>query len=501
MPKQADITAPLPIASLSWPARYGVALLAVAAAIALWLILPWMHKDPFAIHVLAVVICARFLGFGPAVFCTALSVLIIDYVSFRPHLSLAHSAEDIARLTIFVGISLLAASLARQKSRAQVLVDQTHQKMASIVESSDDAIYSTQLDGTITSWNRGAEELYGYSADDVLGKPISMLVPADRAHEMRSSSECLERGDRVASHLTERVRKDGSCVTIQLSLSPLRDRRGLVVGVSAIARDVTAQQRAEEVLRRNEKLASAGRLAAAIAHEINNPLEAVTNLLYLARHDPARADRHLQMAEREILRIADIAQLTLGFVRDASGAVLLHIAPILEDVLRLHSTRLSAKGIAVKTEFSPHDEIRGFPTELRQLFSNLIVNAIEAMPQGGRLRLHVVNIAERIQSRRPGVRISVADTGAGIRREHRNRIFEPFFTTRKDSGTGLGLWLSESVVHKHRGWIRFRSHTGPQPSGTVFMVFLPQGAPPAAVQPAGQPSLSESPLATDLNRN
>jgi PAS domain S-box-containing protein len=494
MAKQADIAAPVSALNLSWPARYGGALLAVAAALTLWVILPWMHKDPFAIHVLAVVFCARFLGFGSAVFCTALSVLIIDYVSLQPHFSLALSAPDIARLTIFVGISLLAASLARQKSRAQVLVDQTHQKMASIVESSDDAIYSTQLDGTITSWNRGAEELYGYSADDVLGKPVSMLMPADRAHEMRSSSEYLARGERVASHLTERVRKDGSRVTIQLSLSPLRDRRGLVVGVSAIARDVTVQQWAEEALRRNEKLASAGRLTAAIAHEINNPLEAVTNLLYLARHDPGRADQHLQMAEREILRIADIAQLTLGLVRDTSGAVPLHIVPLLEEVVQLYSTRLSAKGIVVKTEFSPRDEIRGFPSELRQLFSNLIVNAIEAMPQGGRLCLHVANIPERIPSRRPGVRISIADTGAGIHREHRNRIFEPFFTTRGDSGTGLGLWLSESVVQKHKGWIRFRSCTGPQRSGTVFMIFLPEGAPaPSSQRPPAQPGLPESP--------
>jgi signal transduction histidine kinase len=264
-------------------------------------------------------------------------------------------------------------------------------------------------------------------------------------------------------------------VTLQLSLSPVRDRRGQEVGVSAIARDITAQQRAEEALRRNEKLAAAGRLTAALAHEINNPLEAVTNLLYLARNDPSRADMHLRMAEREVLRVADIvAQLTLGFVRDASSAVPLRVSPILEEVLDRCAGRLSANAIRVEKVLSLRDQIHGFPTELRQLFSNLIANAIDAMPDGGRLRLHLIDAAERNHGRRPGIRVVVADTGAGIRREDRQGIFEPFYTTRKNSGTGLGLWLAESVVEKHAGWIRFHTSTRPGHSGTAFMVFLPE---------------------------
>jgi PAS domain S-box-containing protein len=481
MEKSNDPAHILPSAfGYSWPLRYGGALLAVVIALAVWFLTPWMRQDPFAIYILAVVVCARFLGFGPAVLCTALSVLIIDYSMIQPHLSFALSS---ARLAMFVGISLLAANLARQKSRAQVLVDETHQKMAAIVESCDDAIYSTRLDGIITSWNHGAETLYGYAADEVLRKPVSMMFPADRLHEIASSAQRLLRGERVPSHHTERVRKDGSRVTIQLSLSPLRGSRGQVVGVSAIARDITAQQRAEEALRRNEKLAAAGRLTAALAHEINNPLEAVTNLLYLARNDPSRADLHLRMAEREVLRVADIAQLTLGFVRDASRAVPLRVSPILEEVLERYARRLSARSIRVEKALSSTDQIHGFPTELRQLFSNLIANAIDAMPDGGRLQVHLTDTAERNHGGRPGIRVTVADTGAGIRQEDRHRIFEPFFTTRKNSGTGLGLWLAESVVVKHAGWIRFRTSTVPGRCGTAFMVFLPERPPGHVAEP------------------
>jgi PAS domain S-box-containing protein len=461
---------------LPWPVRYGGAFLSVTAAIVLWSLFTRMHQDPFAIFVLGVVFTARFLGFGPAVFGTALSVVAIDYFAFSPHFSLAIQKPDMARLVIFVIISLLAASLARQKSRAEVRADQTLERMGAIVESSNDAIYSVTPEGIITSWNHGAEQLYGYRADEVMGKPVLVTVPPERTHETRSHLERLKRGEGIESYQTERKRKDGPLVTILLSISPLRDRKGNVIGASAIARNITAQLHAEQALQRNEKLATAGRLTAAIAHEINNPLEALTNLLYLARKDSSRADQHLEMAEREVQRIADIAQQTLGFVREVSEPRALNVSSTLDEVIQLYSTKLMNKRIEVQKEFRNGCEIRGFAGELRQLFVNLIANAVDAMPEGGRLRLRVAAGHEYSGDNRPGVRIVVADNGTGIAAQDRPKLFEPFYTTKKDLGTGLGLWLSQGIVRKHRGKIQVRSCAQPGRSGTVFSLFLPERA-------------------------
>jgi PAS domain S-box-containing protein len=458
---------------LSWPVRYGGACLSVIVATSVWSSSSLMHQDPFAIFVLSVVFTARFLGFGPAVFGTALSVVTLDFFAFEPHFSLNLHSSEIARLVIFVFISLLAASLARQISRAEVRADQSLEQVAAIVASSEDAIYSATTDGIITSWNQGAEKLYGYRSDEVLGKPVLMTVPPERVHESRSHFDRLTKGEPVESYQTERRRKDGSLVSVMLSVSPLRDRKGIVIGASAIARDVTSQIRAEQALQRSEKLATAGRLTAAIAHEINNPLEAITNLLYLARRDPSRADQHLEMAEREVQRIADIAQQTLGFVREVSDPKTLNVASTLDEVLQLYLPKLNSRHIDLQKEFQDGCEIRGFSGELHQLFSNLIVNAVEAMPEGGRLRVRVSKRHEANGRGRAGVRVTLADTGTGISEHGRAHLFEPFYTTKRDSGTGLGLWLSEGIVRKHDGSIQVRTCTRPGRSGTVFSLFLP----------------------------
>ena len=186
------------------------------------------------------------------------------------------------------------------------------QMMASIVESSDDAILSVSYGGIVTSWNRGAETLYGYSAEEAIGRHISLISPPERAHELGNNAIRLQRGEHIESYHTERMRKDGQAGQRDALHLPLaQEQRTCSIGSSVIARDITAQKRAEEALRRNEKLATAGRLAATIAHEINNPLEAVTNLLYLARRSPEHANEYLSQAEKEVQRVAAIAQQTL----------------------------------------------------------------------------------------------------------------------------------------------------------------------------------------------
>jgi PAS domain S-box-containing protein len=461
-----------------WRLRYAGALGATAIALWAWYLWPVMHQDPFIVFLAAVIVSASIFGFGPAVLCTVASVFALDYFTFWPRFSFALSANDAERLGIFVLVSVLTAGLARQRKLAETRADEVRGRMAAIVESSADAIFSATPEGVITSWNRGAETLYGYSAQEAIGQHISIVAPPDKMDEVNRNTDRLNRGEVIESFRAERRRKDGTPLIVLLSIAPLRNRSGEIMGHSAIARDITAQTRAEEALRRNEKLATAGRLAAVVAHEINNPLEAVTNLLYLARHDPARQPEYLDQAEREVERVAAFAHQTLGFVRETSAPDTVNVADILDSVLQLYQRRLQTKHIRVEKQYESGVTLCGYTAELRQLFSNLIINATDAMDYGGRLLLRVRRIEHWNHCSRSGVRITVADNGSGIAPKNAARIFEPFFTTKEELGTGLGLWFSQGIAQKHGGAIRFRSRTGPGRSGTVFSVFL-CGALPA----------------------
>jgi PAS domain S-box-containing protein len=448
-----------------WRLRYGAALGATAIALWAWYLWPVMHLDPFIPFLAAVIVTARVFGFGPSVVCTIASVLALDYFTFTPRFNFALSSNDGARLLVFVLVSIITAGLARERKIAESSADEVRSRMAAIVESSADAVFSATPEGVIITWNRGAENLYGYSAEEAVGRHISLVAPQEKLEEVDRNTLLLNRGEQIQSFKTERLRKDGSRVIVLLSISPLRNRKGEIVGHSGIARDVTAQTRAEEALRRNEKLATAGRLAAVVAHEINNPLEAVTNLLYLARHDPSRQNEYLEQAEKEVERVAEFAHQTLGFVRETSSPVTVNVAEILDQVLQLYQRRLQHKHIQVEKQYAADAALSGFPGELRQLFSNLIINAVDAMNDGGRLWV-------RARHARNTVWVTIADNGAGISPEAAARIFEPFFTTKQEFGTGLGLWFSQGIAQKHHGQIRFRTRTAVRRRGTVFVVSL-----------------------------
>ena len=238
-----------------------------------------------------------------------------------------------------------------------------------------------------------------------------------------------------------------------------------------------------EALVRSEKLAAMGRLAGIIAHEINNPLEAISNALFLLREHPSldnEARRFLSLAEQELTRVAHITKQTLSFYRESQEPVSVSIFEVLDNVLELQSHRLRASGIKLDKEFRSSLAIQGYPNELKQVFLNLIGNAIEAMREGGRLRIRVDEQTEPRTGRR-GVRVSVCDTGSGIDSSYAKRIFEPFFTTKDAKGTGLGLWISRGIVQKYDGTIRFRSLHYASGQATCFSVFIPSTPAPASV--------------------
>ena len=278
--------------------------------------------------------------------------------------------------------------------------------------------------------------------------------------------------------------------------------------VGAVSVDTTQRKLSEEMLRRTEKLAATGRLAASIAHEINNPLEAVTNLLYLLHQQPLdpEALQYADMAQSEVARVSQITQQTLRFYRQSSKPAMTPVAELMDSVMTLHQGRLHSTYVEVVRRYRGGAELLAFSGELRQLFANLIGNALDAMPRGGRLLLSARISQSWNQPGVPGVRITVADTGSGMTAAVRQRIFEAFYTTKEATGTGLGLWVSSEIIAKHRGTVRVRSRATPPleemradgletkddpdgPFGTVFMLFFPLNG---AVSPAAEDSEPES---------
>ncbi|HYH00659.1 MAG TPA: PAS domain S-box protein [Terriglobales bacterium] len=256
--------------------------------------------------------------------------------------------------------------------------------------------------------------------------------------------------------------------------------------VLGIMLDITQRKQAEELMQRSEKLATVGRLAATIAHEINNPLESITNLLYLIQHEPTlthSGQHYVRMAQEELARISHITRQTLGFYRESAMPVRVDLCELMRDIIRLYSRKLEQKRILVREHYDLHREIVLYPSELRQVCSNLLLNAIEATPVGGRISIRVTD-GRDWAGNRSGIRITIGDNGHGIRPENRRHVFEPFFTTKGEKGTGLGLWVTAGIVQKHGGSIRVRSSTTPGATGTVFSIFLPEHADNLAVMPA-----------------
>jgi signal transduction histidine kinase len=266
---------------------------------------------------------------------------------------------------------------------------------------------------------------------------------------------------------------DGGRKIIRNSAMPLEDN-GAIVGGVVLLEDVTDRLRSEQALIRAEKLASAGRLAATIAHEINNPLEAVTNILYLLAQNRSLPDEtrdYARLAEQELTRVAHIAKQTLGFYRETAAPAVVDVAAQLDELLMIYWKRMAEKKIDLVRDYEPGTDITCYPGELRQVVSNLISNAIDATT-GGSIKVRARRSVSP-NTKRKGVRITVADTGTGISSKRLPHVFEPFYTTKKDVGTGLGLWVCQNIITKHGGSIRVRSSVVTESHGTVFSVFLP----------------------------
>jgi PAS domain S-box-containing protein len=366
-------------------------------------------------------------------------------------------------------ITDLANAEARHRDAARRLGE-----FAAIIESSDDAIVSKDLCGTITSWNPAATRILGYTSEEMIGTSILRIIP----QELHSDEPVILAKIRAGQHIdhfeTIRLTKDGRHLDVSLSISPVRDDSGQIIGAAKILRDISARKHLEQSLLQAEKLAATGRMAATIAHEINNPLEAVVNLIYLSRGratDPRQA-AYLDAAASEIDRISHIAKQTLGYYRDYSAAAGASLSDIAAEAIRVYEPRCKAAGIRIESHLDPSPKIALRKGEIMQVISNLISNAIHAMPSGGTLSISVKQSPSGSGSS-DGVVLSVEDTGVGISAEKLPRIFDAFFTTRADIGTGIGLFVARQLVEGHGGKIQVQSRTGPHSHGTSMSIFLP----------------------------
>jgi PAS domain S-box-containing protein len=358
-------------------------------------------------------------------------------------------------------------------SRRKHMEDMLRER-AELLDLASEAIMVCDMGGVLKFWNSGAETLYGWKREEVIGKNVHQILQTSYPQRASEIIDAISKTGRWDGNLVQYT-KDGRKLVVASRQALKLEANGTSSALLEINRDITAQMQAEDALRKAERMAAMGRVAGIIAHEINNPLEAITNAFYLLQQHPSLdADARLlaAMAEEELVRVAHITRQTLSFYRESQQATVFPVRKVLEDVLELQMRSLRLSGIDLEKQLLTDRAIVGFPSELKQVFLNLVGNAIQAMPEGGRMRVRVSE-SNQCGSRRGGVRISVCDTGTGIKAEDAKRLFEPFFTTKSAKGTGLGLWISKGIVQKYDGAIRFRSLRLDGRTATCFSVFLP----------------------------
>lgn len=301
---------------------------------------------------------------------------------------------------------------------------------------------------------------------------LAFVHPDDRERVDKRARAAVSKGDDL--NLEYRfVTKDGSIRWIAGWAKLLPDESGRPAKMVGIHMDITDRKRSEEALRMNDRLAATGRMAASLAHEINNPLASVTNLLYLLEQRPLdeTSKQFVTMASSELGRVAHITKNILGLYRESPVPVQLNVCEILDNVIGFYKPKIDASGVCVRSDYRSLGAVRGFPGELRQVFANLMANALEAMSGTGVINVRVSNCCWNAGG--AGVTVTIADSGPGIPTKIKTKVFEPFFTTKGEKGTGLGLWISKEIIRKHGGSIHLRTSASPGQSGTIFRVFLP----------------------------
>jgi PAS domain S-box-containing protein len=382
------------------------------------------------------------------------------------------------------GIVTFSRDITEDKAAREVLKEKSEQAERQLAEI--ETVYRTApiglalfdtKDFRYLRLNDRQAEFFGLTPERIVGRTLTEMAPIEGLREL---FEQVLAGDPVINFPLEGelATRPGEHRYWTVSYFPVFAADGTVQAITAASLEITQQKKAERALMQSEKLAVVGRLAASIAHEINNPLESVTNLLYLAEHskDATESKEYVRIAERELRRVSVIANQTLRFHKQSSSPQEITGGELIDSVVSVFQSRIMNAGIRVEERKRAQQPVRCFEGEIRQVLSNLVSNAIDAMhPQGGRLLLRSREGTDWSTGRR-GIVISVADTGNGMAGPVQSRMFEPFYTTKGINGTGLGLWISDEIINRHHGALRFRSSQKQGRSGTVFTMFLPLDA-------------------------
>jgi PAS domain S-box-containing protein len=397
--------------------------------------------------------------------------------SIRITVACIYAASAVAAL----GIILLGLAIIRENERRErdaAALRQSEECFRVTLSSIGDGVIATDDQGLVTFLNPVAERLTGTSLAQAKGEKIGDVFPifsevtnkpAENPVEKVLAAGCVVS---LANHTALRHR-EGHLLAIEDSAAPIRDDAGKLIGVVLVFHDASRERSLQEVLRRTEKLATAARLAATVSHEINNPLEAIGNLIFLARNNPDVPDtvtEQLKLAEGELARVSHITRQTLGFYRESASPTSVHLPTLIESVLTLYSNKLQIKQIQIQLALEDCPTITALAGEIQQLVSNIISNAIDAVPVKGTLKIDAspVKLADSDL-----VRLDIEDDGPGIAPENLKRIFDPFFTTKKDVGNGLGLWVCKEIAERHRGSIQVQSKNENGTRGAIFTVLLP----------------------------
>lgn len=394
-------------------------------------------------------------------------------IPVESYLELSTEEERLRAITHLQQRANALESEIAQRKQIEQRLQRREEELADFLENAVEGVQQVGANRKIRWANKSLLSLLGYRKQEYVGHDFAEFHVHRRSFDEYWTK--LMRGEDIYDFATELRCKDGSVRHVLIHSNGLWEN-GRFIHTRCFIRDVTEHKRMEEALRSSEKMAATGRLAASIAHEINNPLEALTNVCYLLQSHPAldeAARRYVTLADQELRRVAHITKQMLAFYRCSADPVPLRLSEILDGVVELYGPKLSRKNLTVNRHYAADELVRGFSSEIRQLFANLLGNAIEASSNNRAIRLHIFKSCDWRNPGRRGVRVSIADSGVGILPAARKNLFEPFFTTKGEAGTGLGLWVSKGIVQKHEGTIRFRSSVRLGRNGSVFSVFLP----------------------------
>jgi len=347
-------------------------------------------------------------------------------------------------------------------------------ELAEILENAVEGVQQVGPDQRILWANKALLKLLGYSPEEYVNHQLSDFHFDKQVFDQFWQK--LMCGEDIYDYPAELKCKDGSVKHVRIHSNGLWEE-GQFVHTRCFVRDVTEQIRMEEALRKSEKLALAGRFAATVAHEINNPLEALRNLIHLARtaEEESKYSAHYpKLADYELSRVAQITKRFLGFYREKADPLQIKVSEVLDEVVAMLGPTLDRKGLRIERRYEREPQVLASTGHIRQIILNLVTNAVDACERGEKIILHVRTATDWQTGNGRGVRIVVADTGHGIPAEERNKVFEPFFTTKQDVGTGLGLWITKKLIENYGGRIRVRSSQVEGHSGTTFSTFFPK---------------------------